>query len=673
MTETVVHQNPGIVTVASSTHTPWEVDTQSVVTDSLSNSLEMRHTSKADFPGSVSITLFKTEPRRILFNQNVSSSIIHAEKTNPFDTSDNIKEEFASSSDDYLSDKAEVIHSEGIATSQGTSPGIRWKTLNNSDEETTDGSDEADGDTDDEDSNDKTGMSDTETKNLLEDAIEDEEESDLEDSKTLSSDIGRGSKPIQDKTSSESLVDSLYGMSEEQKAYYTKCFNHLMKKLLHVVEFFKRSGLDREKLSKIWSLSDVNEDGYLDLNEFSAAMHLIVLHIKGHIPIPDVIPFEISPPIMPRRDVLQPTTDEGNSKQGAETRASNVMQDWKQFDYDDTEAGETLGHYPQHHSFSDEHLHIQTENEHSPERLSTFSDVPPLLVDVRPTARKATQSIICAATAKTESSSNMPFKNAANFALSPQAPKGPPPKPPPRPASKGHGRSASLDLNNFQSYAVTTPGLKMNLATETSQRGATLPVHGSLRHPYSSVPFDTMRFPKHQNGKFSNWKREWPLMRMTKRNSISSSFARNFYLFYQHCTGIDYPSSSLRHPPAPPLPPRSTFVDVSVQTEDIVSRSFNDGRELIEFNIDMEKRIEELLEEESNASVGNTCATSIGGGTTTNTLPGQVNWQARCEHLRLLNSHLEAERAKLAQIRLQLELRLQEATGNHPSMKPTSL
>lgn len=40
-------------------------------------------------------------------------------------------------------------------------------------------------------------MSDTETKNLLEDAIEDEEESDLEDSKTLSSELGRTSKPIQ--------------------------------------------------------------------------------------------------------------------------------------------------------------------------------------------------------------------------------------------------------------------------------------------------------------------------------------------------------------------------------------------------------------------------------------------------------------------------------------------
>lgn len=48
------------------------------------------------------------------------------------------------------------------------------------------------------------------------------------------------------------------------------------------------------------------------------------------------------------------------------------------------------------------------------------------------------------------------------------------------------------------------------------------------------------------------------------------------------------PSSSLHRHPAPPLPPRSTFVDVSVQTDDIMSlRSFSDGRELIELNIDM--------------------------------------------------------------------------------------
>lgn len=36
--------------------------------------------------------------------------------------------------------------------------------------------------------------------------------------------------------------------------------------------------------------------------------------------------------------------------------------------------------------------------------------------------------------------------------------------------------------------------LKLNLTTETSQRGATLPAQGSLRHPCSSAPSDTARF-----------------------------------------------------------------------------------------------------------------------------------------------------------------------------------
>lgn len=47
-----------------------------------------------------------------------------------------------------------------------------------------------------------------------------------------------------------------------------------------VVDFFKKSNLGTETLSRIWALSDVNEDGFLDLAEFSAAMHLIVLNLK---------------------------------------------------------------------------------------------------------------------------------------------------------------------------------------------------------------------------------------------------------------------------------------------------------------------------------------------------------------------------------------------------------
>lgn len=39
-------------------------------------------------------------------------------------------------------------------------------------------------------------MSDTETKNLLDDAVDDEEESDVEDSNTLSSDMGRKQRQV---------------------------------------------------------------------------------------------------------------------------------------------------------------------------------------------------------------------------------------------------------------------------------------------------------------------------------------------------------------------------------------------------------------------------------------------------------------------------------------------
>ncbi|CAP20482.2 Protein CBR-REPS-1 [Caenorhabditis briggsae] len=56
-------------------------------------------------------------------------------------------------------------------------------------------------------------------------------------------------------------------------------------------------------LSKIWSLADVNEDGWLDLQEFSIAMHLVVLKVKGEVPIPDVLPVFARPPITePRGD-----------------------------------------------------------------------------------------------------------------------------------------------------------------------------------------------------------------------------------------------------------------------------------------------------------------------------------------------------------------------------------
>lgn len=49
------------------------------------------------------------------------------------------------------------------------------------------------------------------------------------------------------------------------------------------------SGLPPMVLAKIWSLSDVDVDGRMDLNEFSIALHLIALKMKG-FELPDQLP-----------------------------------------------------------------------------------------------------------------------------------------------------------------------------------------------------------------------------------------------------------------------------------------------------------------------------------------------------------------------------------------------
>ena len=73
-----------------------------------------------------------------------------------------------------------------------------------------------------------------------------------------------------------------------------------------------------------------------------------------------------------------------------------------------------------------------------------------------------------------------------------------------------------------------------------------------------------------------------------------------------------------------------------------------------------EKRIKELVEKETLSMSGD-------GG-------AQVNWKERCAQLKKINAELEIERAKLAQVRLQLEVRLQELCPSTPSaVKPTSL
>lgn len=56
-----------------------------------------------------------------------------------------------------------------------------------------------------------------------------------------------------------------------------------------------KSKLPNSVLSKIWKLSDVDADGYLDAEEFALAMHLINVKLDGN-ELPNVLPEHLIPP-----------------------------------------------------------------------------------------------------------------------------------------------------------------------------------------------------------------------------------------------------------------------------------------------------------------------------------------------------------------------------------------
>ncbi|KAF7731690.1 actin organization and endocytosis protein [Apophysomyces ossiformis] len=60
-------------------------------------------------------------------------------------------------------------------------------------------------------------------------------------------------------------------------------------------EIFTQSGLSQNVLMQIWNLSDPNNQGKLNVNEFSVAMHLIYRKLNGY-DVPTTLPPELIPP-----------------------------------------------------------------------------------------------------------------------------------------------------------------------------------------------------------------------------------------------------------------------------------------------------------------------------------------------------------------------------------------
>ena len=61
------------------------------------------------------------------------------------------------------------------------------------------------------------------------------------------------------------------------------------------IEIFGQSGLEKPDLERIWTLSDPNNKGRLNLDEFAVAMQLIYRRLNGY-PVPNQLPPELVPP-----------------------------------------------------------------------------------------------------------------------------------------------------------------------------------------------------------------------------------------------------------------------------------------------------------------------------------------------------------------------------------------
>lgn len=76
-------------------------------------------------------------------------------------------------------------------------------------------------------------------------------------------------------------------------AFYLKILKAIL--ILAAKSQMVQSKLPNSVLGKIWKLSDIDKDGFLDDEEFALAMHLINIKIDGH-ELPTELPPHLIPP-----------------------------------------------------------------------------------------------------------------------------------------------------------------------------------------------------------------------------------------------------------------------------------------------------------------------------------------------------------------------------------------
>ena len=137
----------------------------------------------------------------------------------------------------------------------------------------------------------------------LERLIQDEIELEMDESQGKSKEIDRSIGSIESYEGEEDSFNSSvsvqvevdWTMSLEQRRRYTKEFDQMdidrdgLISAIQIATLFLKTGLPNSDLSRIWNLSDVNEDGFLDCSEFCIARFLLDFKMNG-VPLPETLP-----------------------------------------------------------------------------------------------------------------------------------------------------------------------------------------------------------------------------------------------------------------------------------------------------------------------------------------------------------------------------------------------
>ena len=92
-----------------------------------------------------------------------------------------------------------------------------------------------------------------------------------------------------------------FATNPQQRMFYQNLFIQLDKdkdrKISHddVIAYHAQSGLPKEVLEKLYAMSDLDRDGYLDFAEFVIMTHILFTCRRG-IPLPDKLPASLIPP-----------------------------------------------------------------------------------------------------------------------------------------------------------------------------------------------------------------------------------------------------------------------------------------------------------------------------------------------------------------------------------------